>query len=277
MAAGYTAAKELGMIEATLTVPPALGPQAEAFARDQGVWGYALEDADTGLLDAVRVRLWLEEPLSPAAVAAALGAEATLAQRAVNPADWTVAEALPIGQTACWTPPGVAPLPGRTPLWIEAGAAFGDGAHPSTALCVDWIEGAASLTGSLLDVGTGTGLLLILAALRGAGPLAATELDPAARAAAGRAFGAHGLSVDLGVGLPAGPFDWVLANLPLHALLPLAADLVGLLGPGGRLVLAGFVAAAEPALKAALPTNSRVVRRQEQAGWVLWEVEAPAG
>lgn len=265
------------MIEATLTVPPALGPLTEAFARDQGVWGYALEDADTGLLDAVRVRLWLDVALSPEAVAAALGPAAVLSQRAVDPAAWTAAEALPIGQTACWAPPGVAPVPGRTPLWIEAGAAFGDGAHPSTALCVDWIEAAAALPGALLDVGTGTGLLLILAALRGAGPLAATELDPAARAAAGRAFVAHGLDVDLGVALPAGPFDTVLANLPLHALLPLAPALVGCLGPGGRLVLAGFVVEAEPAMKAALPAGSRVVQRQEQAGWVLWVVAGARG
>ncbi len=78
---------------------------------------------------------------------------------------------------------------------VDAGAAFGTGAHPTTRLCVDLL--CEQSTGSLLDVGCGSGVLSIVAAKLGFAPVVAIDLDPAAVQAARENARANGVAVDV--------------------------------------------------------------------------------
>lgn len=260
------------MVELCLSVPPRLAAEAEALFWAEGVWGLMVEDEDTGLHGEVRLRCWVEEAGDLAArVQATLGPAARLTATTVDPAAWTLPEATPLGRGFCVVSGGAEPLPDRQPLHLEPGAAWGGGEHPSTTLVVDHLEAGGWPRGPTLDVGTGTGVLTLIAAALGAGPLSAAELDPAARAAAARAFTRHGLEVALRAALPAGPFDLVLANLPFAAQRELAPALAACLAPAvGRLVLSGFPEEAEPALRPIWEAAGlAVVEARAEAGWAL--------
>jgi ribosomal protein L11 methyltransferase len=81
-------------------------------------------------------------------------------------------------------PPWETPAPGAIALVIDPGRAFGTGAHATTRLCVELV--AELEPGSLLDVGTGSGVVAIAAAKLGFSPLLALDVDPAAVEAAER-------------------------------------------------------------------------------------------
>lgn len=111
---------------------------------------------------------------------------------------------------------------GRVALPIEAALGFGDGFHPTTALCVEAME-RLEVPARVLDVGTGTGVLTIVAARLGARTLAATDIDPLALQAARTNLARNGVAARVGRVMPRGRFDLVVANLyfaPLLALLP---------------------------------------------------------
>ncbi len=142
---------------------------------------------------------------------------------------------------------------GTIPIRIDAGAAFGTGAHESTEGCLVAIERlcAKRSFARALDMGTGSGLLAIaLARLAGVAVLA-VDNDPVAVAVArenadenrvgrlvacARSDGYRGLARD------AGPFDLVLANILARPLIRMAPAAAKRLSPGGVIVLAGFLA-----------------------------------
>ncbi len=78
---------------------------------------------------------------------------------------------------------------------IDPGRAFGTGAHPTTQLCVELV--AEREPASLLDVGCGSGVIAIAAALLGFAPAAAVDIDPAAVDATARNAAANGVDVDV--------------------------------------------------------------------------------
>lgn len=257
----------------TLDVPAAAGPRAEALVSALGVNGFQRFDADTGHTEGrVALRFWWDRPDLPAAVrrfAARPGR--SLAVAPADPvADWTGG---PIGRRFFVVGPADdAPVPaGRVPLRLDPSRGFGDGSHPTTALCVSRLEAAAARRrglGRVLDVGTGSGVLAVVAALLGARQVVATDLDPLARAAARDAAAAHGLRFPVRRALPPGPFDLVVANLTLQPVLSLASALAGRLAPGGTLWVSGFPRAAENDVAAALSAAGlRVGRPHHRAGW----------
>jgi ribosomal protein L11 methyltransferase len=138
---------------------------------------------------------------------------------------------------------------GEAVIEMDPGMAFGTGLHASTRLALGLIEELCALVPPerVLDLGTGTGILAMAAALRGAREVAAIDTDPDAVAAArcnvelnrlgGRvAVGGEGPALDVG------PFGLIAANITADVLLALATRIVGLLGPGGALVLSGILA-----------------------------------
>lgn len=152
-----------------------------------------------------------------------------------------------------------APRPGQHWIRIEPGQAFGTGAHHSTRLALEGIDAAVcrARPRSVLDVGTGSGVLALAALALGAGWAVGFDLDPLAAPAARRAAGENGLDDRAAwftgpiEALGPGRFELVAANLLRGELLPIASEIARRLAPGGSLVLAGLLEADAPGVRAA--------------------------
>jgi ribosomal protein L11 methyltransferase len=126
---------------------------------------------------------------------------------------------------------------------LDPGAAFGTGAHPTTRLCLAWLDRHLQPGASVLDVGCGSGILAIAAAKLGAGRVIGTDIDPQALAIA-RANAAENeaaASYTDPDSLGAGTFDIVLANILANPLKLLAPALLARVAPRGSLVLSGVL------------------------------------
>lgn len=124
---------------------------------------------------------------------------------------------------------------GRFRVAVNPGMAFGTGVHETTRLCIEALEDFLRPGMSVLDVGTGSGILAKAAGLLGAGKVYACDVDPVAVEIAG--VGAFVGSADA---VASSTADLVLANISPEAILTLARDLVRVLRPGGKLLASGF-------------------------------------
>ena len=135
------------------------------------------------------------------------------------------------------------PDPAAINLILDPGMAFGTGSHPTTRLCLEWLERNVSADCSLLDYGCGSGILAIAAARLGAGSVAGVDIDPqavdAARANAER-NGVTALFADSTQPL-AGEYDVVVANILSNPLRVLAPAICAHVRSGGRLALSGIL------------------------------------
>jgi ribosomal protein L11 methyltransferase len=150
-------------------------------------------------------------------------------------------------------PPWTAPAAGARAehariLWLDPGRAFGTGLHASTALVAEILEDrAAELAGAdVLDVGTGSGILGLVALMLGARRVMGIDNDADALGVARGNAERNGLGERLaisatGLGEIAGSFPWVLANIELGVLCALGPELGRHLSEGGRLVLSGLL------------------------------------
>jgi ribosomal protein L11 methyltransferase len=155
-------------------------------------------------------------------------------------------------------------------------AAFGDGRHESTQMCLMALAAFAPGAGfRMLDVGSGSGILSIAAAKLGGHSLG-VEIDPAANAVARTNACASGVAdaVAFDTSWPDGPFDVVVANILRDVLLELADDIVHRLASGGLLVLAGLVSTDVPVVLAryAPALGNRRPDIFERSSWrtLLW-------
>lgn len=168
---------------------------------------------------------------------------------------------------------------------IDPGQAFGTGLHPTTRLALIGLErwGAAGLLGDLpddgpglLDVGTGSGILLLAALALGASHGTGVDIDPLSVAAATENARRNGVAdrVEIRAGsLPIGaPAPLVAANLVAALQIELAPLLVGAMSPGGRLLASGiFVSRADEAIAALESAGARLVDRWDEGEWVAAE------
>lgn len=125
---------------------------------------------------------------------------------------------------------------------INPGQAFGTGDHETTSGCLAALCELPLVDASVLDVGTGTGVLAIAAARLGASPVVAVDTDPLAVDAARANAAANSVHVDVRAGSADGVdgvFDVVVANLDTDTIIALSDDLVRRLAPGGTLVASG--------------------------------------
>jgi len=155
---------------------------------------------------------------------------------------------------------------------LEPGLAFGSGSHPSTRLALAALQQLDLHDTTVLDVGTGTGVLAIAAALLGARWVAAVDIDPAAvEIAAGNAQ-RNGVADRLEVSddevgsVRSGPFDLVVANVTAGVLVELATEVSGHLRPGGHLVLSGLLVDQRAAVLEAYPAL-RLVAEDAEGEW----------
>ena len=139
------------------------------------------------------------------------------------------------------------PQPGAATLTLDPGLAFGTGSHPTTMLCLRWLNETVSRGSgqSVLDYGCGSGVLAIAAMLLGAKCADGVDVDPQAIEASEANAKANGVSVGLYLAdefkTDRKPYDLVAANIlanPLRALGPLLAAHVA---PGGRIALSGVL------------------------------------
>lgn len=129
-------------------------------------------------------------------------------------------------------------------VWLDPGLAFGTGSHPSTALCLEWLDGAALNGLEVIDYGCGSGILSIAAARLGARAVTAVDHDPQALTATRDNSTRNGVAAQIAIRKPEealGEADVLLANILLEPLIELAPRFATLVRPGGRIVLAGLI------------------------------------
>jgi len=171
------------------------------------------------------------------------------------------------------------PLPGRIPMRIDPGAAFGTGTHATTSGCLQALEklGRKHDFKKPLDVGCGSGILAIAMAKLWHIEVLGTDIDPVAVKVAKRNAGLNQVARLLN--FQAGPgfapiakqdrFDLIVANILARPLRKIAPDLGRHLSPGGHVVLSGLIVRDERFVVAAylaqgLKLKSRIVRD----GWL---------
>ncbi|MBM0103480.1 50S ribosomal protein L11 methyltransferase [Steroidobacter sp. S1-65] len=129
---------------------------------------------------------------------------------------------------------------------LDPGLAFGTGTHPTTALCLEWLDQAAVTGKRVIDYGCGSGILAIAAARLGAGEVVGIDIDPQALLAthdnAERNGVAQLISAHLADDSQDAPADVLLANILAGPLESLAPAFAGLVRAGGQLVLSGILA-----------------------------------
>ncbi len=146
---------------------------------------------------------------------------------------------------------------------LDPGLAFGTGTHPTTRLCLEWLDSNVpdKQAGTVVDYGCGSGVLAIAALKLGMTRATGVDIDPQALLASAQNAERNGLRLDLQlandgdsdthVGPRLQPADLVLANILAGPLVELAPRLAGLVRPGGRIALAGLLAEQADAVTAA--------------------------
>lgn len=238
---------------------------------DHTVKAYVVEDADAfAKVSDVRDALGHLQAFG-------LGPIGELVARRVDDEDWLEswkAEFVPIRIGAFLVRPTWAkPTSGEAiELVLDPGMAFGTGLHPTTQQCLEALSTLPLESKSVLDVGTGSGILAIAAAKRGASPVVAVDTDTLAVDAA-RANAMHnGVAIPVGEGsaedVP-GRFDVVVANIVSPVLQRIAPHLAARLAGGGTLLAAGISAPAESATRDAFArTRLELLDRTERDDWV---------
>jgi len=137
------------------------------------------------------------------------------------------------------------PQPEAVNLMLDPGLAFGTGTHPTTALCLEWLDSAKTENKQVLDFGCGSGVLAIAALLLGAEHCDATDIDPQAIIASKDNAQANHVADSLDLFLPADmpdkSYDIVLANILAGPLTELAEQLAAYCKPDGYIVLSGIL------------------------------------
>ncbi|MCU0835364.1 MAG: 50S ribosomal protein L11 methyltransferase [Chromatiaceae bacterium] len=273
-----TDAEHLPLIEAALTNAGALAvtlddagddPQLEPAPDAQPLWAR------------LRVTgLFADEPATRervAAIAGVLGDEATIERIEDRPWEraW-LADFRPtrFGARLWVCPRGQAPEdPRAVVVELDPGLAFGTGHHATTALCLEWLDGAELTGRRLIDYGCGSGILAIAALRLGASRAVAVDHDPQALEATRANAAANGVADRLLVCAPdalAGePAELLVANILAAPLIELAPRFARLVRPGGPLALSGLLAGQVPAVSAAYRADFALDPPHLRDDWVL--------
>jgi ribosomal protein L11 methyltransferase len=224
------------------------------------------------------------------AAAAVLGAAAPpiVSRTLIEDRDWvrqTQAQFTPVRIGAAgrvWIVPSwhEPPDPDACNIRIDPGVAFGTGTHPTTRLCLAWIDENIVSGSSVLDYGCGSGILSICAARLGAGPVLGVDIDPqavttardnAARNGVGAQYTAPEALAEPTSAGQVQTFDLVVANILANPIMLLAPTLLHHLRPGGTLLLSGILERQVETVIAAfraVDAGLRLAAVGEDEGWV---------
>ncbi|MBY8610213.1 50S ribosomal protein L11 methyltransferase [Burkholderia arboris] len=229
-----------------------------------------------------RVVALLSADHEPAVLLAAAANEIGIADtpkfvvREVEEQDWvrltqSQFEPIPIGERI-WVVPSWhdAPDPDALVLELDPGLAFGTGSHPTTRLCMEWLEQSVKPGQSVLDYGCGSGILAILAKKCGANPVIGIDIDPQAVESARQNSERNRAEVTYGLpdACPDGEFDIVVANILSNPLKLMASMLASKVKPGGRIALSGVLARQADEVAAVYARYVDISVWREHEGWV---------
>lgn len=163
-----------------------------------------------------------------------------------------------------------APDPDAIVLVLDPGMAFGTGSHPTTRLCLEWLERSLSPGASILDYGCGSGILAIAAAKLGAREVLGVDIDLQAISAATSNAERNGVSARFANSTEKteGQFDIVVANILSNPLRALAPALCAHVRRGGQLVLSGILAEQAEELIAVYAPYLALRIADTREGWV---------
>lgn len=166
-----------------------------------------------------------------------------------------------------------APEPEAVNLLLDPGLAFGTGTHPTTSLCLQWLDGEPVQGLQVLDFGCGSGILAIAALLLGAGHAVGTDIDVQALEASRENANRNGIDparfpLYLPADLPGEPADVVVANILAGPLVGLAEQITRLTRIGGRLALSGILAEQAEDVRAAYAGCFDLEPTATLDGWV---------
>ncbi len=136
-------------------------------------------------------------------------------------------------------------IPSEKKIIIDPKMAFGTGLHPTTKLCASEIRRLSSEGSqrSLIDVGTGSGILAMVAGKLGFNPISAVENDPVAAEIASDNFSLNDIpevKVLADISMVQKRYDVVVANILLSTLIELKDELLNILAPGGSIIMSGI-------------------------------------
>ena len=171
-----------------------------------------------------------------------------------------------------------APDPDAIVLVLDPGMAFGTGSHPTTRLCLEWLERKVTGGASLLDYGCGSGILAIAAARLGAREVLGVDIDPQAVSAAQSNAERNEVSARFADSAREikGQFDIVVANILSNPLKALAPAICSHVRPGGQLALSGILADQAEELIAAYAPWVPLAVADTREGWVCLAGTKPA-
>jgi ribosomal protein L11 methyltransferase len=174
-----------------------------------------------------------------------------------------------------WVCPGGLPAgdPGAVRIELDPGLAFGTGTHPTTALCLEWLDAQDVAGRQVVDYGCGSGILAIAAARLGAASVLAMDIDPQALIAtqenAGRNDVAARIAVTGDPALAAGSADLLLANILAGPLVDLAPRFARAVRTDGRLALSGLLLEQAGTVTAAYRPWFDIATTATRDGWAL--------
>lgn len=216
--------------------------------------------------------------------------------RAIREEDWANAwkqfyKPLRVGQRVVLKPSWeqFEPLPDDIVIELDPGMAFGTGLHPTTRLCLQALEQIVRPGDAVLDIGTGSGVLSIVATQLGAARVLGTDIDPLAVRVARENLALNHLADDARAAIELGSVPNAVASFQVIVANILAEVLVGLfdgrfgneplaapLAPGGHLILSGILEdKAELVLDAAARHGLIYVGRLQESDWVALVVRSP--
>lgn len=254
---------------------PGMEPAEAAWERSRVV-ALAADDADCAAI------------VADAARACGLDKAPGFALRTVAEQDWvrlTQSQFAPIhiGKNI-WVVPSWhdAPDPQGLILELDPGLAFGTGSHPTTRLCMEWLEMHIAPSMSVLDYGCGSGILAMVAQKLGADPVCGVDIDPQAIESARANSVRNRSTVDyylpeaFATLASPGAFDVVVANILSSPLKLMAPMLSGRVAAGGHLVLSGILARQSHEVIAAYAPHIAMTVWAEHEGWVLLSGQSTA-
>lgn len=173
---------------------------------------------------------------------------------------------------------------GRVVLQIDPGAAFGTGTHATTSMCLAALEQMVAPGMTVLDIGSGSGILSVAAVLLGAEEATGVDIDPVAVKVARENAALNGVSEKTRylVGdlddCVSGRFDIVVANIVADVIIRLCDSVEGLMKPDGYFLCSGIIDQRAGEVERALAGHGFVtVQKREENGWTAFLVKKSDG